>query len=176
MRDQWQDSGAPVILSADEHGQRVICGEMLMPGRQPFPVHERAAWLQAVSQVSPVLLQCSPLHRAMSGFSVHRDGIASATPVTGAADGQWVGVHYVELLYPVRSLLLAQPKSHAPFGRRPAQKRSLRWRISANTWAGGCPCSPVAASRAGTSALRNGLAAFSESIRPGMVGFPSALR
>src|SRR5436190_10769383 len=59
-------------------------------------------------------------------------------------------------------------------GQRRHQERFFRSRISANTFQAGWPASPSDLARAGSSARRNGLAAFSAPIVAGMVGLPAA--
>ena len=54
------------------------------------------------------------------------------------------------------------------------QKRFSRARISANTFQAGLPASPTDCATSGTSARRNGFAAFSAPMVAGIVGFPVA--
>src|SRR5438045_9724250 len=60
-------------------------------------------------------------------------------------------------------------------GQRRHQERFFRSRISANTFQAGWPASPSDLARAGSSARRNGLAAFSAPIVAGMVGLAAGL-
>src|SRR6185437_2653572 len=63
-------------------------------------------------------------------------------------------------------------KGAAP-GAEPSQNLFLRSRISAKTFQAGLPASPTDWATSGTSARRNGLAAFSAPIVAGMVDFPA---
>src|SRR5262249_60177584 len=59
-------------------------------------------------------------------------------------------------------------------GRGSPQDLFLRSRISANTFQAGLLASPTDFATSGTSARRNGFAAFSAPMVDGMVGFPAA--